>query len=471
MKKDTLLYLYNTLTREKEIFKPIKGKSVRMYSCGPTVYWYQHIGNMRTYIFSDILKRVLGYNGYKVKQVMNVTDVGHLTSNADTGEDKMELAVQKEHKSVNEIADYYLSIFKQDMKKLHIFEPLIWCKATAHIREQIELIKKLEKKGYTYKTSDGIYFDSSKFKDYGKLARLNISGLEEGARIDMKEKRRKTDFALWKFSEKPGERQQEWKSPWGLGYPGWHVECSAMAMKYIGAHFDIHTGGEDHIPVHHTNEIAQSEAATGKKFVNYWLHGAFLTFRGEKVSKSKGGLYTISELEALGYKPEHYRYLCLLTHYRKPLEFSLTALDAARNAYERLVSNYLRFRANTFKSDKNHEPFLDYLSQFDKAINNDLNMPLALGVAWDVVNDGMLSAHQRKSLLERFDKILGLGIATMKDKKVVVPVVVRKMVDEREQARKVHDWARADVLRARVFEKGFVIEDSFDGPKILMKDP
>ena len=218
---------------------------------------------MRTYIFSDILKRVLGYNGYKVKQVMNVTDVGHLTSNADTGEDKMELAVQKEHKSVNEIADYYLSIFKQDMKKLHIFEPLIWCKATAHIREQIELIKKLEKKGYTYKTSDGIYFDSSKFKDYGKLARLNISGLEEGARIDMKEKRRKTDFALWKFSEKPSERQQEWKSPC-FGYPGWHVECSAMAMKYIGAHFDIHTGGEDHIPVHHTNEIAQSEAATGK---------------------------------------------------------------------------------------------------------------------------------------------------------------------------------------------------------------
>ena len=205
--------------------------------------------------------------------------------------------------------------------------------------------------------------------------------------------------------------------------------------------------------------------------MNYWLHGAFLTFRGEKVSKSKGGLYTISELEALGYKPEHYRYLCLLTHYRKPLEFSLTALDAARNAYERLVSNYLRFRANTFKSDKNHEPFLDYLSQFDKAINNDLNMPLALGVAWDVVNDGMLSAHQRKSLLERFDKILGLGIATMKDKKVVVPVVVRKMVDEREQARKVHDWARADVLRARVFEKGFVIEDSFDGPKDYSERP
>jgi len=277
-----MLKLYNTLTRKKEVFKPIKKGQVGMYSCGPTVYWYQHIGNLRTYIFSDILKRVLQYNGYKVKHVMNVTDVGHLTSDADTGEDKVELAAKKEHKTAKEITNYYWKIFRKDLKKLNIIEPNTWAKATDHIKEQIGLIKKLEKKGFTYKTSDGIYFDTSKFPNYGKLARLKKEGLKAGARIKLGEKKNVTDFALWKFSEKPGVRQQEWDSPWGIGFPGWHIECSAMSMKYLGEHFDIHTGGEDHIPVHHTNEIAQSEAATGKKFVNYWLHGAFLTFKGEK---------------------------------------------------------------------------------------------------------------------------------------------------------------------------------------------
>ena len=282
------LKLYNTLTRKEEIFKPLKKGHGGIYECGPTVYWYQHIGNLRRYIFGDVLTRVLKYNGYKIKRVMNVTDVGHLTSDSDTGEDKIEKAARREKKTAKQISNYYLRVFKDDLKKLNIIEPNVWSKATEHIKEQIELIKKLEKKGYTYKTNDGIYFDTSKLKDYGKLARLNIKDLKAGKRIKVGEKRNKTDFALWKFSSKPGVRQQEWKSPWGVGFPGWHIECSAMSMKYLGEHFDIHTGGIDHIPVHHINEIAQSEAATGKKFVNYWIHGGWLLFKGDKMAKSRG---------------------------------------------------------------------------------------------------------------------------------------------------------------------------------------
>ena len=323
------LKLYNTLSRKKEIFKPIKRDYVGMYSCGPTVYWYQHIGNLRSYLSWDVLKRTLEFNNYKVKHVMNITDVGHLTSDADTGEDKMEKAVKRERKTAKEIADFYLNAFKQDFKKLNIISPDIWPKATEHIKEQIELIKKLEERDYTYKTFDGIYFDTTRLKDYGKLARLKAEKIKPGKRIDIGEKKHKTDFALWKFSEKKGLRQQEWKSPWGTGFPGWHAECSAMAMKYLGESFDIHTGGQEHIPVHHTNEIAQSEAVTGKKYVNYWIHGAWLLFKGEKVSKSTGGLYTISELEKKDFNPLIFRYLCLGTHYRKPLNFTMNKLKSA----------------------------------------------------------------------------------------------------------------------------------------------
>ncbi|HKZ34226.1 MAG TPA: cysteine--tRNA ligase, partial [Candidatus Nanoarchaeia archaeon] len=317
-----MIKLYNTLTRKKEVFKPLKKGQVGVYTCGPTVYWYQHIGNLRTYIFADILKRVFLYNNYKVKHIINVTDVGHLTSDADTGEDKIERAAKREGKTAREIADYYLRIFQEDFKKLNILEPNSWPKATEHIKEQIELIKKLEEKGFTYKTNDGIYFNTGKLKDYGKLARLKIRGLQAGKRISLGEKKNKTDFALWKFSPLGEKRQQEWDSPWGIGFPGWHIECSAMSMKYLGENFDIHTGGQDHIQIHHTNEIAQSEAATGKPFVRYWLHGAWLLFRGRKISKSLGGLYTISELEKLGFEPIDFRYLCLGTHYRKPLSFT-----------------------------------------------------------------------------------------------------------------------------------------------------
>jgi cysteinyl-tRNA synthetase len=330
------LKLYNTLTRKKEEFIPLSRSEVKMYECGPTVYSAPHIGNLMRYIFGDVLTKTLKFNGYKVKRVMNVTDVGHLTGDSDEGVDKVELAASKEGKKAEDITNYYWELFREDLKKLNIEEPDIWCKVTEHIKEQIELVKKLEEKGYTYKTSDGIYFDTSKLKNYGKLSRLNIEGIEEGKRIDLKEKRNKTDFALWKFSLQEEKRQQEWNSPWGTGFPGWHIECSALAMKYLGETIDIHTGGTDNMFPHHENEIAQSETATGKTFSKYWMHSGFLTFKGEKVSKSKGGLYTISELEELGYKPLAYRYMCLNTHYRKPLEFSLDSLKSAQITYDRL---------------------------------------------------------------------------------------------------------------------------------------
>jgi len=454
-----MLKLYNTLTRKKETFKPIKAKEVGFYSCGPTVYWFQHIGNLRTYVFNDVLKRVLEYNGYKVKHVMNVTDVGHLTSDADEGEDKMEKAVSRENKTAKEIADYYLKIFREDLEKLNITEPNIWCKATEHIKEQIELIKKLEEKGYTYKTSDGIYFDTSKLKDYGKIALLNVENLKAGARINLGEKKNKTDFALWKFSEKPGERQQEWKSPWGIGFPGWHIECSAMSMKYLGDNFDIHTGGIDHIPIHHTNEIAQAEAATGKKFVNYWLHGAFLTFKGEKVSKSKGGLYTINELEEQGYNPLEYRYICLLTQYRSSLDFSLENLNAAKNGYESLKNKVSLIDEKAKGSDGN-----EYTKKFEKAINDDLNIPLALQSLQLLLKDENVSGKAKTEIIGKMDEVFGLDL--LKKEKVSVPSEVKKLAEERLSAKKKKDFKLADELREKINKLGFAVNDNADGYEI-----
>jgi len=451
-----MLKLYNTLTRKKENFKPIKKGQVGMYSCGPTVYWYQHIGNLRSYIFSDILKRVLNYNDYAVKHVMNVTDVGHLTSDSDEGEDKIEKAAKKEHKTAKEIADYYLKLFQEDFKKLNIIDPDVWPKATEHIKEQIELIKKLEEKGYTYKTSDGIYFDTSKFKDYGKLAKLKKEGLQAGKRVSLGEKKNKTDFALWKFSEKPGARQQEWKSPWGVGFPGWHIECSAMSSKYLGDQFDIHTGGEDHVPIHHTNEIAQSEAGLGKKpWVKYWLHGAFLTFKGEKVSKSKGGLFTISELEEKGYPALVYRYFALTAHYRTQLNFTLENLKNAQNAYNRL-KNIISEIGDDKKTNKK------YLTEFEKAINDDLDMPKALQVLWKLLRDK--DAEGKIQTIKSMDEVFGLDL--LKKKKISIPADVKKLVDDREKARKDKKWDEADKLRDRIKKKGYQIDDTDKGAKV-----
>lgn len=455
--------IFNTLTRKKEEFKPIVKGKVGFYSCGPTVYWYQHIGNLRTYIFNDILKRVLKYNGYKVEHVMNVTDVGHLTSDADEGEDKMEKAALKEGKKAEDIANFYLKVFREDMKKLNIIEPDVWCKATEHIKEQIELIQKLEKKGYTYKTADGIYFDTSKFKDYGKLALLNIEGLRAGKRIDMGEKKNKTDFALWKFSEEAGKRQQEWESPWGLGYPGWHIECSAMSTKYLGQPFDLHTGGEDHIPIHHTNEIAQSECAIGKKFVNYWMHGAFLLFKGEKVSKSKGGLYTISELQEEGYDPLNYRYMCLLTHYKKGLNFTLDNLDAAKTAYERLKRKVIELKKEEHKGNDESK---EYEKEFLSAVNDDLNIPLAVQITLKLVDDFDFDSKKKLKLLEKFDEVLGLGIVNMKEDKLEIPNEVTKLLKDREEARKNKDWEESDNIREEIKKLGFAVEDKPEGQRL-----
>jgi cysteinyl-tRNA synthetase len=450
------LKLYNTRTRKKELFKSLKNKEVGIYSCGPTVYWYQHIGNLRTYIFADVLKRTLEYLGYKVNHVMNVTDVGHLTSDADSGEDKMEKAAAKEGKKAEEIANYYLDVFKKDLKKLNIQEPNIWCKATEHIKEQIELIKKLEKKGYTYKTSDGIYFDTSKFSSYGDFAKLNIEGLEAGKRINLGEKKNKTDFALWKFSEEKGKRQQEWNSPWGTGFPGWHIECSAMSMKYLGEQFDIHTGGIDHIPIHHTNEIAQSECATGKNpWVNFWMHGAFLVDKDGKMSKSKGKIFTISELEEKGFSPLVYRYFCLTTHYRKQLLFDLENLESAKNAYERLKRTIAEIQDDK-KTNK------EYLKIFEDTIKDDLNMPETLQILWKLVRDD--SAQGKIETIKKIDEVLGLDL--LKQEKIKIPSKVLKLVQERDKARASKDWNKSDELREKIKGLGFNILDSADGSKI-----
>ncbi len=456
-----MLKLYNTLTRKKEKFVPLKEGNVGFYSCGPTVYWYQHIGNLRTYVFTDILKRILVYDRFKVKHIMNVTDVGHLTSDDDSGEDKMEKAAKKEGKKASEIAKFYFNQFVADFKKLNISEPDKWTWASKHIKEQIEMVQCLIDKGFTYETSDGIYFDTSKFPNYGHLAKLDIEGLEAGKRVALGEKKNKTDFALWKFSSKPGTRQQEWKAFGKMGFPGWHIECSAMSSKYLGKQFDIHTGGEDLAPVHHTNEIAQAEACFGKKpWVRYWLHGAFLTFRGEKVSKSKGGLFTVSELEKKGFNALDYRYLCLNTHYRKQLAFSLEALENAKNTFDRLCNIVLELRRdNTSTKVQNN-----YHDKFQEAIDDDLNMPLALSVLWNVLRDKKLGSVEKLELVYDFDRVLGLGLEDLEADKI--PANIMKLVKEREKARAEKDWTKSDKLRDKIKKKGYVVEDSKDGVKV-----
>lgn len=452
-----MLKVYNTLSRKKEVFKPLKEKGVGVYTCGPTVYWYQHIGNLKAYIFSDILKRTLLFNGYKVKHVINVTDVGHLTSDEDTGDDKIEKAATKEGKTAKEISKYYFDIFEKDLEKLNIIKPSVWSWATKHIKEQIELIKKLEKKGYTYKTTDGIYFDTSKIdpKEYSRLGKLNLEGLKAGKRIDLGEKRNKTDFALWKFSKPEDKRQQEWGSPWGVGFPGWHIECSAMSMKYLGEQFDIHTGGEEHIPVHHTNEIAQSECATGKHpWVKYWMHQRWLVDEtGEKMSKSKGGILTLEELGKKGYSPMIYRYFVLGTHYRKPLYFSYKKIDAAKNSYERLKNLIKEIKDGDKKINE------EYLGEFTEAINDDLNTPEALNVLWKLVRDE--DAKGKLKTIKKMDEVLGLDL--LKEEKLEIPKEVKDLLENRKVAREKKDFKTSDKLRDKIKDAGFDVKDTNDG--------
>ena len=469
------IHLFNTLSRKKEIFNPIIKGKVGLYTCGPTVYSRAHIGNMRAYIFEDVLKRMFLFNGYKVNHVMNITDVGHLTSDADTGEDKMKKGAAKEKITVWEIAEKYTKLFMEDIENLNIINPDIWCRATDHIKEQIEMVGKLEKKGFTYKTEDGIYFDTSKLEDYGKLAMLNKEGLQEGARIDIGEKKNKTDFALWKFSSKNEKRQMEWESKWGKGFPGWHIECSAMAMKYLGETFDIHCGGVDHIPVHHTNEIAQAEASTGKKFVNYWLHNEFLVVQSGKMAKSEGNIYNLDDLYKQGISALDYRYFCLNTHYRKQLMFSDESLEGAKKSLSNLKEKISLIKSQDEKGKSSDE----YVKKFNEAINDDLNVTKALGIVWDCLRDDLASSEKIKAV-SIFEKVLGFGLDKVEALKLeaidfegkkifyeenVDDGIIEK-VKEREKARMKKDFETSDLLREEIKQKGYEISDGDDGPVV-----
>ncbi|NLV35283.1 MAG: cysteine--tRNA ligase [Clostridiaceae bacterium] len=463
--------LYNTLSRQKEEFKPIQEGVASIYSCGPTVYQYAHIGNMRSYVFMDILRRALKYNGYNLKHVMNITDVGHLVSDADEGEDKMVKTAKQTQKSPLEIAEYYTGVFMKDIAELNIEKPEYIPKATEHIDEMLQFVEELAEKGFAYETSDGIYFDIMKFEGYGKLSRLDLEGQIAGARVDVnEEKRHPADFALWKKA--PKEHIMQWPSPWGMGYPGWHIECSAMSRKYLGDVFDIHTGGVDHIPVHHENEIAQSEALLGKPAVHYWLHGEFLLIDNGKMSKSLGNAYTIADIKKEGYSPLAFRYMCLNANYRSKLNFTWEGIKAAQVALDRLFEGVLAHR----KAPEGIELEAGLLKRFEEdfkdAVNDDLNIPKALGVAWNAVKHGTKS-QDIYGLLLKMDNVLGLDFANIaqkhEDEASELSPEIEELVNIRQQARKDKNWKLADEIRDKLNGMGIQLEDTPEGVKATRK--
>lgn len=455
------LHLYDTYSRTLRAFEPLHDNEVGLYTCGPTVYDYAHIGNLRTYLFEDILRRTLEFNGYRVKHVMNITDVGHLVSDADSGEDKMEKGARRTGKTAWEIAAFYTAAFQADLQRLNILAPTIWCRATDYIPEQIAMIECIEAKGYTYRTGDGIYFDTSKLSDYGYLARLKIEGLQAGMRVEMGEKRNPTDFALWKFSTPAQQRQMEWESPWGVGFPGWHIECSAMSAKFLGNYFDIHCGGEDHIPVHHTNEIAQTEACHGTHLANYWLHGYFLQIDDAKMAKSAGEFLRVQTLLDRGYDPLTYRFFCLSGHYRAKLNFTWEGLDGAATALNRLRTAVHGWR----EAGRVDEALM---AQFQAEVNDDLNMPRALAVVWEVVRSPLPPATKKATIL-RFDQILGLGLAEWQPMETLIPAEILALVEQRQQARRERRWQAADQLRDQIGAAGYEVEDTPDGARVRLK--
>jgi cysteinyl-tRNA synthetase len=455
------LRLYDTYARSLRDFAPVQGSEVGLYTCGPTVYDFVHIGNLRTYIFEDLLRRTLEFNGYSVKHVMNITDVGHLVSDADEGEDKMEKGSRRTGKSAWEIAQFFTQAFREDIKRLNIYEPHIWCRATDHIQEQIEFIQCIENRGYTYRTSDGIYFDTTRLSNYGHMARLDIEGLQAGARIDLGEKRSPTDFALWKFSPPGQKRQMEWESPWGTGFPGWHIECSAMAAKYLGPFFDIHCGGEDHIPVHHTNEIAQTEACFGTRLANFWMHGYFLQLDEAKMSKASGEFLRLQVLIDRGYDPLAYRFFTLNAHYRAKLNFTWDGLDSAATSLDRL-------RNQVYEWDDPGAVDEDYVEKFTGQVNDDLNMPRAIAVAWDLVRSNLPSSVKKGTILV-FDRVLGLNLAGWHPIQDVIPQEILTLVQQRQAARTEKRWAEADALRMQVTQAGYEIEDTPQGARVKIR--
>ena len=456
------LFLYNTLGRKVEKFIPVDKDEVKMYSCGPTVYSYAHIGNFRAYIFSDTLRRVLKYNGYKVNSVMNLTDVGHLTSDADTGEDKMEKAARKEGKDPYEIAKFYTDAFLVDYDRLNLQRPTVITKATDNIPQMIDMVKEIIDNGYAYETSKGIYFDVSKLKQYPVLSNNVIEGQEAGARIEVDpEKRNPQDFAIW--IKAPENHIMKWDSPWGVSYPGWHLECSVMGRRFLGEHFDIHTGGVDHIPIHHENEIAQDIGSFGHNPANFWMHVEFLLVDGGKMSKSLGNIYTISELAEKGYEPLAFKLFNYTSSYRIQLNFTFDGLQAAKTALNRLRRGYLAHRDANELIDE--DTIKDYEIKFNKAINDDLNMPAAMSVVWEIVKNEKKS-KQLADLLLKFDQVLGLDLENSENylnEKIDVPQEILDLVEERKNAKANKDYAKADELRDLINSKGYSIKDSAGG--------
>lgn len=452
------LKLFDTYTRTVRPFTPINPDEVRLYACGLTVYNFAHIGNLRTYIFNDILRRTLEFNGYNVKHVQNITDVGHLTDDADAGEDKMEKGSERTGMTAWEIAELYTQHAKDDFERLNILAPTITCKATDHIPEQIAMIQCIEAKGFTYQTSDGVYFDTSLDPDYGRLARLNTEGQEAGIRVEMGEKRNPTDFALWKFSPTDTQRQMEWDSPWGVGFPGWHIECSAMAAKYLGTLFDIHTGGEDHIPVHHTNEIAQTHACHGTNLANYWMHGYFLHAQDGRMSKSSGDFLRIQTLLDRGYDPLAYRYYLLNSHYRSKINFNWDVMDAATTSLNRL-------RHMMHDWEGGSQPDADFVARFTAEINDDLNMPRALALAWELTRADLPEAV-KKATLTQFDDVLGLGLADWEPPVADIPAEIVALAEQRQAARAAKNWVEADRLRDEINAAGYDVKDTAVGPEL-----
>ncbi len=470
------IYLYNTINRKKETFNPIdKNKPIGLYSCGPTVYDTPHIGNMRSALFADILKKTFIYNGYDIKHIMNITDVGHLTDDADAGEDKIEKKAKKEKKSAWEISKYYTDIFIKNIKSLNISLPDKMPKATETIQEQIELVQILEKKGYTYKTSDGIYFDTSKLDDYGKLSNLDADSLMAGARVEYSsEKRNITDFVLWKFSAPYGDdpakhpdiprRQMEWQSPWGIGFPGWHLECSVMSTMHLGQPFDIHTGGIEHIPIHHTNEIAQSEAAYGKPLSNYWLHHEHLLINNSKMSKSTGNFYTLEDIMQKGYSPISFRYLCISAHYRSKINFTEESIQSAQNSLSNISAKIQEIKQSKPATSNQKEKLENLKKEFTQALNDDLDTPKALSVFWEALK---IPSQDTLSYILDMDKVFCLDI----DKAIAqdIPEEIKNMAEERSILRKEKKYKEADVLRTKIENSGFIIEDTPSGYIIIKK--
>lgn len=461
--------LTNSLTKEKESFKPINETRVSIYTCGPTVYNYAHIGNLRAYVFADVLKRVLKLNGYFINQVINITDVGHLTSDEDAGEDKLEKGAKREGKNVWEIAKYYTKAFFNDLRLLNIEEANHYPRATDHIGEMIEMIKKLEKNGFTYVAGGNVYFNSKKFGGYGKMANLNLSPESAKSRVEQDpNKKSPFDFVLWFTKYKYSSHEMQWDSPWGKGFPGWHIECSAMAIKYLGEHIDIHTGGIDHISVHHTNEIAQSEAALGHKWVNYWLHNDFLTVKeGEKMAKSSGDFLSLQSIIERGYSPLDYRYYLLGGHYRSRMSFSFEAMDHAKNSLDKIRSKIKEIRRviNQKEGIGISKTAEEKKERFLEAVNDDLNTAKALSILWETVDSQEISAPEKLALMHYFDQVFGLDLTVVKEDETT-PEEIKKLADKRLLLRKEGKWEEADTIREQMNQEGYTVKDIEDGYRI-----